>query len=112
MTTLKLKSLAFTSTPVYTNDISNMTSSQLRVELEDAIEDTNGGFGVLLVKDGDRIATEISFKRTVRIPDDGSSHDLPPDLGNFPIYSTDSFSEKMPPNLARKGGVFIPIWRK
>ena len=31
----------------------------------------------------------ISFKRTVRVADNDEENDLPPDLGSFPIYSTE-----------------------
>ena len=33
----------------------------------------------------------ISFQRTLRIPDDGNDHFLPPSLGNFPLRHIEDF---------------------
>lgn len=53
----------------------------------------------------------ISFQRTIRVPDNGVSYNLPPDLGTFPIHSIDKYSKRLPNNILAKGGVFIPIHR-
>lgn len=64
-----------------------------------------------------RIGTEsqvldISLRRTIRAPDNGKLFDLPPDMGTFPIYNVFEHASKLPPNLAEKGGVFVPMYRK
>jgi hypothetical protein len=36
-----------------------------------------------------RARLSIDFQRTLRIPDDGESHPLPPGLSNFPLWPID-----------------------
>ena len=38
----------------------------------------------------------ISFQRTLRVPDDGQEHFLPPGLGNFPVRDTDALGTRAP----------------
>jgi hypothetical protein len=52
---------------------------------------------------------DIALRRTVRVPDDGRSHDLPPNLGNFPIYEVNAYKERLPVPVVQKGGYFMPI---
>ncbi|KAH7186038.1 uncharacterized protein B0J16DRAFT_372763 [Fusarium flagelliforme] len=51
----------------------------------------------------------IAFKRTIRVPDNYASNELPPELGNFPIFKVDEYADKLPISMAQKGGVFLPI---
>lgn len=53
----------------------------------------------------------ISFKRTVRVADNGDTNDLPPDLGAFPVYQSSKYAGRLPDHLSRKGGFFIPVSR-
>lgn len=53
----------------------------------------------------------IDFQRTLRIPDDGSSHPLPPGLGKFPLRHVDDFGESAPPEWIRHGGVMMPMYQ-
>jgi hypothetical protein len=53
----------------------------------------------------------ISLRRTIRVPDNGQVYELPPDMGAFPIYNIEQYESKLPANLAKKGGVFIPMYR-
>lgn len=54
----------------------------------------------------------ISFRRTVRVPDNDQDYELPPDLGSFPIYNVQDYASKLPASVVKKGGVFIPIYRE
>lgn len=51
----------------------------------------------------------INFQRTLRIPDDGSAHFLPPGLGRFPLHHVDDYRETTPSKWAAHGGVFFPM---
>lgn len=55
---------------------------------------------------------DISFRRTVRVPDNGRRYDLPPDCGAFPLFSTKRFQKNLPKDIADTGGVFLPIYCK
>ncbi len=51
----------------------------------------------------------LSFKLTLRIPDDGKDHPLPPDLGNFPLRHVDDHPLTVSPEWIRHGGVMLPM---
>lgn len=55
---------------------------------------------------------QISFQRTIRIPDNDHHSALPPDMGPFPLYSVANFKNKVPADMALKGGLFLPMYRK
>lgn len=55
---------------------------------------------------------EISFKRTIRVPDNHDKFELPPDLGSFPLFPVAEFTPTMPAEMTAKGGVFFPMHRK
>lgn len=44
----------------------------------------------------------MSFRRTLRVPDDGNNYPLPPGLGYFDVHSIDEFSAEIP-NEWKKG---------
>jgi hypothetical protein len=54
----------------------------------------------------------ITFQRTLRIPDDGRSHPLPPGLGAFPIRRVDDFASRVPAEWRERGGVMIPMYQR
>jgi hypothetical protein len=54
---------------------------------------------------------ELSFHRTLRVPDNHDSTKLPPSLGRFPLYNAKDYASKLPREMARKGGVFLPMYR-
>ncbi|KAF5978520.1 integral membrane protein [Fusarium bulbicola] len=54
----------------------------------------------------------VSFDRTIRVPDNGSLNRVPPSLGNFPLFKTDDFGDRLPVSMAEKGGVFIPMHQR
>jgi hypothetical protein len=53
----------------------------------------------------------ISFRRTVRVPDNQHIADLPPDLGAFPLEQVDDFTSTMGAEMTAKGGVFFPMYQ-
>ncbi len=53
----------------------------------------------------------IDFQRTLRIPDDGEEHYLPPGLGSFPLRHVDDFTRKVPPAWLDHGGVMLPMYQ-
>ncbi|KIY01351.1 uncharacterized protein Z520_02903 [Fonsecaea multimorphosa CBS 102226] len=55
---------------------------------------------------------QISFKRTVRVPDNSGTSQLPPDLGNFPLYKVQTYANSLPPEMVAKGGVFLPMYQR
>jgi hypothetical protein len=52
---------------------------------------------------------EIEFQRTLRIPDDGKDHFLPPGLGSFPLKHVDDFAGGVPGQWLEHGGVMLPM---
>ena len=54
---------------------------------------------------------DISFQRTIRVPDGKGDSELPPGMGTFPLYSVANYSEKLPKDMAAKGGLFFPMYR-
>lgn len=58
-----------------------------------------------------KTSLQISFARTVRIPEDGKKYDLPPNLGYFPLFDTRPFRQRLPPSVAAQGGLFMPMYR-
>lgn len=53
----------------------------------------------------------ISFKRTLRIPDDGERHFLPPGLGDFPLRHVDDGTDRVPAEWLAHGGVMLPMYQ-
>ena len=51
----------------------------------------------------------IDFQRTLRIPDDGRDHFLPPGLGRFPVRHVDDFAGRVPRGWLEHGGVMLPM---
>lgn len=55
---------------------------------------------------------QITFQRTLRIPDDGETYPLPPGLGDFPIRRVDDYIDRVPADWREHGGVFIPMYQR
>jgi len=54
----------------------------------------------------------VTFHRTLRVPDDGQNHRLPPGLGNFPLRAVDELRQAaVPPSWKRRGGIALPMWQ-
>lgn len=54
---------------------------------------------------------EISFQRTLRVPDNNESSALPPGMGKLPLYHVKDHASKLPPSMKAKGGLFLPMYR-
>ena len=54
---------------------------------------------------------EVTFQRTLRIPDDDKSYPLPPGLGEFPMRHVDDFSSRVPAIWREHGGVMLPMYQ-
>lgn len=55
---------------------------------------------------------EISFCRTLRVPEDGTIYNPPVLMSPFPITSADELTSNRLPHLRRKGGLLIPLWQR
>lgn len=53
----------------------------------------------------------ITFKRTLRVPDDDTGYPLPPSLGDFPMRHADDFADKLPRKWIDRGGVILPMYQ-
>ena len=53
----------------------------------------------------------INFQRTLRIPDDGNTHSLPPGLGSFPLRHIDDFDLGSKNHLKERGGIIMPMYQ-
>ena len=62
----------------------------------------------LILGDGIR----LTFKRTLRIPDDGSNYPLPPGFGNFPLRRVDDYINRVPDEWVGRGGIFLPMYQR
>lgn len=57
-------------------------------------------------------ALRVTFQRTLRVPDDGRTHYLPPGLGAFPVRAVDDLPPaSVPAAWKRRGGVALPMWQ-
>jgi hypothetical protein len=54
----------------------------------------------------------ITLHRTIRIPEDGKSHALPPSHGKFPMKRIEDYRDKVPETWRDHGGVFIPMYER
>lgn len=55
---------------------------------------------------------EVSFLRTLRIPDDGRTYPLPPGLGRFPLLKVEEYRDRVPEIWREHGGVFLPMYQR
>ena len=54
----------------------------------------------------------ISFHRTLRVPETRGTHDLPANLGKFPLFNVANYASRMPGDMAQKGGIFLPLYQR
>jgi hypothetical protein len=54
----------------------------------------------------------ITLHRTIRLPEDGNSHSLPPSVGAFPMKRIEDYRDKVPAAWRDHGGVFIPMYER
>lgn len=62
------------------------------------------------IRIGERFA--LSLHRTLRVPDDGNTYPLPPGLGTFPLFRVDDYRDRLPPDICRQGGAFVPMYQR
>ncbi|ORY02175.1 hypothetical protein BCR34DRAFT_574357 [Clohesyomyces aquaticus] len=53
----------------------------------------------------------ITFRRTIRVPDNGQELLLPPDLGKFSPREVSDHANKFLEDVAEKGGIFMSMYR-
>jgi hypothetical protein len=66
-------------------------------------------------RDGSKVWTDeffVTFHRTLRLPEDGRTHALPPSLGHFPVKQVDDYKDRVPAAWAEHGGIFLPMWQR
>lgn len=85
--------------------------NRLKVELREPLLDTTG-FKQLRVSNVEGDILDISFRRTIRVPESGNRLKVPPDFGPFPIYPVDIYKDKFDQSISTRDGVFIPIYRE
>ncbi len=99
--------------------------NKLSVNLSNPLPELNAHECLYVHQSDDQEALTICFKRTVRIvsfllfalleiakisqPDDGTTYNLPPGLGNFPLYNVAHYKETLPESMMLKGGCFMPV---
>ena len=54
----------------------------------------------------------VTFQRTLRVPNDGETHNLPPGLGSFDLTSVTKHWDTVPAKWLADGGVFLPIYQR
>jgi hypothetical protein len=85
--------------------------SELKITLEDP-KKSSSGHKTIRITYGGGDNLDISLRRTVRVPDNGTAYDLPPDCGPFPIYSVKDYNSQLPKQTVIKGGLFVPVYGK
>jgi len=75
------------------------------------METTANGMGQVFFKNGKDQFT-VTLHRTLRLPEDGKDHALPPSLGGFPIELVDDYRDKVPKSWGDHGGIFFPMWQR
>lgn len=58
-----------------------------------------------------RASLTVAFERTLRIPDDERTYDLPPGLGCFPLRHVDDAGARVPATWREHGGVMLPMYQ-
>lgn len=76
-----------------------MSGSEASESLKISLEHEMGGNYVLINND-----LQISFERTIRVPDNAHASHLPPSLGSFTLKPISNFSSRIDPAMAAKGG--------
>ncbi|KAK6496968.1 hypothetical protein TWF481_001947 [Arthrobotrys musiformis] len=55
---------------------------------------------------------QISFRRTVKVPDNQQTSNLPPDLGPFKLTNVNYGSDRLPASIKAKGGLLLPMYER
>lgn len=54
----------------------------------------------------------VTLNRTLRLPEDGRKHKLPPSLGAFPLKRVEDYASRVPDSWRAHGGIFFPMWQR
>jgi len=71
---------------------------------------TSDGNSITFLNGEDRF--EVILHRTLRLPEDGKTHNLPPSLGRFPIKRIENYRDRVPVAWRDHGGIFFPMWQR
>ena len=55
---------------------------------------------------------EITFRRTIRVPDNDQTSHLPPNLGEMTLTNVNQVASKLPDAMAAKGGLLMAMHGK
>lgn len=55
---------------------------------------------------------QVTLHRTLRLPEDGRKHALPPSIGNFPLKRVEDYASRVPEAWKAHGGLFFPMWQR
>lgn len=55
---------------------------------------------------------KIKFERTIRVPDNAETSELPPGIAHFPLFKIQDYERRLPETVASKGGIFFPMYRR
>lgn len=83
-----------------------------RLEYQCSIRDNHLAVDRVLPKTALPQGLTISFKRTVRVPDNKVLSQLPPDYGDFALYKVQDYSERLPRDMVDKRGVFFHMYQR
>lgn len=71
---------------------------------------TSDHHSAIFVSGEDRF--EVILHRTLRLPEDGKTHGLPPSLGYFPLKRIEDYRDRVPVAWRDHGGIFFPMWQR
>ncbi|KAJ6481682.1 hypothetical protein C8R45DRAFT_1215525 [Mycena sanguinolenta] len=54
----------------------------------------------------------FDFKRTLRVPDNAKTCDLPPGLETFPIVKAQDYADTLPDHIKKRGGYILPLFQR
>ncbi|KAH7395551.1 hypothetical protein BKA64DRAFT_708946 [Cadophora sp. MPI-SDFR-AT-0126] len=91
--------------------VATKLSEELKVFLQEPMVSSTG-HKVIRVTYGGSDELDITLHRTIRVPDNDLSCDLPPDCGRFPLYSVKDYKDLLPKNMSAKGGLFVPVYER
>ena len=91
------------------------TDPQLAIRLEGTVDDSERGASTITARrlHHDIIQKlQIKLKRTVRVADKNNKvNELPPGLGNFPIFNTKHYPN-LPASVKAQSDFIFPVYRK
>ncbi|OLN83089.1 hypothetical protein CCHL11_09645 [Colletotrichum chlorophyti] len=74
--------------------------------------DATYSHGIHISHGGFKDALTMQLHRTIRVPDNRDINSLPPSLGTFPLFKVRDYARRMPEDMAKKGGIFFPMYQR